>query len=72
MVVMSDMNARVVCDVSIWGEVLGRNGEEVCNENGRQSLQFSSYYNLWIANTWFLHKRNHKYTWYRLRDNEVK
>ena len=35
MVVMGDMNARVGCDTSLWGEVLGRNGEEVCNDNGR-------------------------------------
>ena len=63
MVVVGDMNARVGCDVSIWGEVLGRNGEEVCNENGRRLLQFSSEHNLWIANTWFPHKRIHKYTW---------
>ena len=35
MVVMGDMNARVGCDTSIWGEVFGRNGEEVCNDNGR-------------------------------------
>ena len=28
MVVMGDMNVRVSCDVSVWGEVLGRNGEE--------------------------------------------
>ena len=50
MIVMADMNARVGCDVSIWGEVLGRNGEEVCNEKGRWILQFSSEHNLWIAN----------------------
>ena len=49
--------------VYIWGEVLGRNGEEVCNENSRQLLQFSREHNLWIASTWFPHKRIHKYTW---------
>lgn len=31
LVVMGDMNARVGCDTSIWGKVLERNGEEVCN-----------------------------------------
>ena len=36
MVMMGDMNARVGCDTSIWGEVLGRNGEEVCNDNGKR------------------------------------
>lgn len=29
-------------DTSIWGEVLGGYGEEVCNENGKRLLQFSS------------------------------
>ena len=60
---MGDMNARVGDDTGIWGEVLGRHGEEVCNENGRRLLQFSSAHNLWISNTWFPHKRIHKYTW---------
>ena len=63
MVVMGDMNARVGCDTSIWDEVLGRNGEEVCNNNGRRLLQFSSEHNLGVSNTWFPHKRIHKYTW---------
>ena len=63
LVVMGDMNARVGDDTSIWGEVLGRYGEEVCNENGRRLLQFCNEYNLWISNTWFPHKRIHKYTW---------
>ena len=63
LIVMGDMNARVGDDTGIWGEVLGRHGEEVCNENGRRLLQFSSEHNLWITNTWFPHKRIHKYMW---------
>ena len=39
----------------IWEEVLGRHGEEICNENGKRLLQFSSEHNLLIANTWFPH-----------------
>ena len=49
MIVMGDMNARVGDDTGIWGEVLGRHGEEVCNENGRRLLQFSSEHNLCIS-----------------------
>ena len=63
LIVMGDLNARVGGDTSIWGEVIGKHGEEVCNENGRRLLQFSSEHNLWISNTWFPHKRIHKYTW---------
>ena len=51
LILMGDMNARVGDDTGIWGEVLGRHGEEVCNEIGRRLLQFSSEYNLWISNT---------------------
>ena len=47
----------------IWEEVLGRHGEEICNENGRRLLQLSSEHNLLIANTWFPHKKIHMYTW---------
>lgn len=42
LIVMGDMNARVGNDSIIWGEVLGRHGEEVCNENRKRPLQFSS------------------------------
>ena len=51
MVVKGDMNASVGCDTSIRGEVLGGNGEEVCNDNGRRLLQFSSEHNLGVSNT---------------------
>jgi len=63
LIVMGDLNARVGDETDIWGEVLGRYGEEICNENGRRLLQFSSEHNLLIANTWFPHKKIHMYTW---------
>ncbi len=63
LIAMGDMNAKVGNDTSIWGEVLGRHGEEVCNENGKRLLQFSSEHNLWNSNTWFPHKRIHKFMW---------
>ena len=37
--------------------------EEICNENGKRLLQFSTEHNLLIANTWFPHKKIHMYTW---------
>ena len=46
LVMMGDMNARVGNDTGVWGEVLGRQGEEVCHENGRRLLQFRSEHNL--------------------------
>ena len=58
-----NFNARVGNDTSIWGDVIGSHGEEVCNENGRRLLQFSSEHNLIIANTCFPHKKIHMYTW---------
>ena len=44
--------------LGIWGDVIGSHGEEVCNENGRRLLQFSSEHNLIIANTCFPHKKS--------------
>ena len=38
LIVMGDMNTRVGNDTDIWGEVLGRHCEEVCNEVGRRIL----------------------------------
>ena len=49
--------------LGIWGDVIGSHGAEVCNENGRRLLQFSSEHNLIIANTCFPHKKIHMYTW---------
>ena len=63
LIVMGDLNARVGDEKDIWEEVLGRHGEEICNENGKRLLQFSSEHNLLIANTWFPHKKIHMYTW---------
>ena len=28
--------------VDTWGDILGRHGEKVCNDNGRRLLQFSN------------------------------
>ena len=55
LIVMGDLNARVGDETDIWEEVLGRHGEEICNENRMRLLQFSSEHNLLIANTWFPH-----------------
>ena len=48
LIVMGNMNTRVGNDTGIWGEVLGRQGEEVCNEDGRRILSsaVSTIFNL--------------------------
>ena len=38
LIVMGDLNARVGNETDIWGEVLGRQGEQLCNENGSRLL----------------------------------
>ena len=63
LIVMGGTNARVGDNTNIWGEVLGRYGEDICNKNRKRLLQLSSEHNLWISNTWFPHKGIHKYTW---------
>ena len=42
LIVMRGLNARVGDETDIWGEVLGRHGKEICNENWKGLLQFSS------------------------------
>ena len=60
---MGNVNARVGDETDIWEDVPGRHGEEICNENGRKLLQFSSEHNLLIANTLFPYEKIHMYTW---------
>ena len=55
LLIVGNLNARVGDETDVWEEVLRRHGEEICNENGKRLLQFSSEHNLLIANTWFPH-----------------
>ena len=57
LIVMWDLNAKVGNDTEVWGEILGKHREAVCNKNGRQLLQFCNENNLAVSNSWFQHKQ---------------
>lgn len=60
-IIGGDLNARVGND-SI-DDVLGNNGEERKNENGKMLLNFSIMNKFRITNSFFRHRDIHKYTW---------
>ena len=55
LIVMGDSNARVGSNVNVWGEVIGRQGEVLENENGKRLLQFCTENDMVVTNTWFQH-----------------
>ena len=57
---MEDLNGRVGRDVETWGEVIGRHGEEMQNDNGRRFLGSCATNGLTITNDRFENKDIHK------------
>ena len=62
---LGDFNAHVGMDNETWKGVIGKQGDPDVNRNGKCLLQFCATNGLCIMNTFFQHKRIHKYTWYR-------
>ena len=58
-----DFNARVGADREAWPSVMGYHGVGKMNENGQRLLEFCSFHNLAVTNTFFQHKDHHKVTW---------
>ena len=50
---MGDLHAWVGDNVKAWGEVIGRRGEVLENENGIRLLQFCAENDMVVTNTWF-------------------
>ena len=65
LVLLGCFNAHVGIDNATWKGVIGQHGDPDINKNGRCLLQFCATNGLCIINTFFQHKRIHKYTWYR-------
>ena len=65
LVLLGDFNAHVGIDNATWKGVIGQHGDPDINKNGRCLLHFCATNGLCIMNTFFQHKRTHKYTWYR-------
>ena len=67
-VLLGYFNAHVGNDAQMWKSVIGKNGDNDINAQGRLLLDFCAGGGLSIMNTFFHHKDIHKYTWYRLGD----
>ena len=65
LVLSGDFNAHVGIDNATWKGFIGQHGDPDINKNGKCLLQFCATIGLCIMNTFFQHKRIHKYTWYR-------
>ena len=65
LVLLGDFNAHVGIDNATWKGVIGQHGDPNINKNGKCLLQSRATDGLCIMNTFFQHKRIHKYTWYR-------
>ena len=55
------MNARV--GNNRVANIVGTTGEATLNSNGRKLIDFCTFNNLKIINTFFKHKEIHKFTW---------
>jgi len=56
-----DMNARA--ENNRVANIVGTNGEATLNSNSRKLIDFCTFNNLKIMNTFFKHKEIHKFTW---------
>ena len=56
-----DMNARF--GNKRVANTVGKNGESTLNSNDRKLIEFGTFSNLKIMNTFFKHKVIHKFTW---------
>ena len=59
---LGDLNARVVRDYEAWPRVLGRHGIGNINSNGQMLLTFCAQFGLAITNTYFRLPIKHKVT----------
>ena len=62
-IVMGDLNAKVGSSNAHRGEVMGKFGVGIMNDNGERLCDFCSVNGLVITGTIFPHKEIHKLTW---------
>jgi hypothetical protein len=66
LIVLSDFNARVICDNRTWRGVVGKHiVYKESNDNGRRLVDICSFHDMCVTGTLFLHKDIHKYTRYQ-------
>ena len=68
-----DFNGRVGSRRSPWEKHLGPHSHNTCGakRNGIFILQLCAEHELFIANTFFEHRRSHIQTWYKWNDPNV-
>ena len=62
-VLMGDFNAYVGTDTDMWKGVIGKRGVTGVNENRMYLLQLCCSNGFRFMNTFFQHRKVHKYTW---------
>ena len=60
---LGDFNARVGSDQISWPRCIGHFGVGKLNENGQRLLEFCSFSDLCLTNTFFATKPHHKVSW---------
>jgi len=63
LIVFGDFNARIGSDSKIWVNVMGKHGVGNINSNGHRLFSLCSEFGLFVTNTLFQLKHNHKTTW---------
>ena len=62
-ILLGDLNAKIVADNSGVKNVMGRHGMGIRNKNGEKFIDLCMNYNLVIGGSLFPHKDIHKVTW---------
>lgn len=60
-IILGDLNGRVGTRVNDIEDVIGSNGKNVRNNNGRRIIDFCIQINFLVTNSFFQHKQVHKY-----------
>ena len=66
---IGDMNARV--RNNRFANIVGTNGEVTLNSNSQKLIEFCTFNNLKMINTFFMHKEIHKFTWEARGHNSI-
>ena len=63
LIVMGDFNSKIGEDNHGYEDIMGKFGCGTRNEHGEKMLEFCQRNELFITNTQFFHRKNHRHTW---------